>query len=97
VVLVEIRLALVEPGPRPRLAAAPAGDLVEGRRPVRFAGEWADTPVLRGEPVAGLTAAGPVVFELPDATFVVPPDWNADVDEAGTIHARRRRSAGERP
>jgi N-methylhydantoinase A len=90
VVLVHIRLALVAPGPRPRPAAAPPGRLQEGSRSVRFAGEWVQTPVLRGEPPAGLEADGPAVFELPEATFVVPPGWQAAVDNAGTIHARRR-------
>jgi N-methylhydantoinase A len=93
VVLVHIRLALVAPGPRPRPAAAPAGRLQESSRSVRFDGKWAQTPVLRGVPHAGLTAEGPVVFELPEATFVVPPCWDAEVDSAGTIHARRRAGA----
>jgi N-methylhydantoinase A len=87
VVLVDIRLALVSPGPRPRLAAAPAGHLRAGERPVRFAGEWLQTPILHGEPPAGHEAEGPVVFELPEATFVVPPGWRTEVDDAGTIVA----------
>ncbi|HEY7456777.1 MAG TPA: hydantoinase/oxoprolinase family protein [Solirubrobacterales bacterium] len=87
VVLVHIRLALVAPGPHPRPAAAAAGDLREYRREVRFDGEWVETPVLRDEPAAGLRADGPVVFELPEATFVVPPGWRAEVDAAGTIQA----------
>ena len=33
-------------------------------------------------------AAGPVVFELPEATLVLPPGWEAGVDEHGTIIAR---------
>jgi N-methylhydantoinase A len=86
VVLVHIRLALVAPGPTPRLAAAPRGQAEESVRQVRFGGEWLETPVLRGEPGAGLAATGPLVFELPEATLVVPPDWGAEVDEAGTIH-----------
>jgi N-methylhydantoinase A len=87
VVLVHIRLALVTPGPRPRPTAAPAGRLREDSRPVRFEGEWVRTPVLRGEPAAGLAAAGPVVIELPESTFVVPPGWRAEVEETGTIVA----------
>lgn len=87
VVLVHIRLALVAPGPRPRPAAAPRGALERGERPVRFAGEWVETPILRGEPAAGTEAEGPVVFELPEATFVVPPRWSAEVDDTGTIVA----------
>ena len=90
VMLVHIRLALVEPGPRPQLAAATAGELDEGARSVRFDGEWIETPVLRGEPPAGLSSEGPVVFELPESTFVVPPGWRTDVDGAGTIHAEVR-------
>jgi N-methylhydantoinase A len=88
VVLVDIRLALVVPGPEPRPAAASAGQLEEGTRPVRFEGKPIETAILRGEPAAGTRAAGPVVFELPEATLVLPPGWAAEVDEAGTIVAR---------
>ena len=87
VVLVNIGVAMVSPGPRPRPTAAVGAAPPEGSRRVRFGGGWADTPVLRGEPAAGAEARGPVVFELPEATFVVPPGWSARVDEAGTIVA----------
>jgi N-methylhydantoinase A len=90
VMLVHIRLALVAPGPRPQPAAAPQGRLERLSRPVRFAGEWVETPILRGEPPAGLAAHGPVVFELPEATFVVPPGWHAEVDATGTIQGTCR-------
>jgi N-methylhydantoinase A len=88
VVLVDIRLALVVPGPQPLPTAAPAGGLERGSRSVRFDGEWIETPVLRGDPAAGTGAEGPVVFELPEATLVLPPGWTAEVDQAGTIVAR---------
>jgi N-methylhydantoinase A len=87
IVLVHIRLAIVAPGPRLEPAAATAGRLAESSRRVRFGGEWKETPVLRGEPAAGTSASGPVVFELPEATFVLPPGWMAEVDSAGTIRA----------
>jgi N-methylhydantoinase A len=90
VVLVHIRLALVEPGPRPQLSAAVEGQLVEGSRPVRFSSKWIETPTLRGEPPAGLETEGPIVFELPEATFVVPPGWRTEVDDTGTIVAEGR-------
>jgi N-methylhydantoinase A/oxoprolinase/acetone carboxylase beta subunit len=78
---------MVVAGPRPALAAARGGDLAETGRPIRFRGEWLETPVLRGEPATGLSAEGPVVFELPEATFVVPPGWSARVEKTGTIAA----------
>jgi N-methylhydantoinase A len=88
VVLVDIDLALVVPGPTPRPAAADASALERSSRPVSFDGEWIETPVLRGEPTAGSEAEGPVVFELPEATFVLPPGWRTRVDTHGTIEAR---------
>jgi N-methylhydantoinase A len=88
VVLVDIRLAMVAPGPEPRPVAAPSGHLEESARPVHFDGEWVETPVLRGEAAAGTRAEGPVIFELPEATLVLPPGWQAGVDDAGTIVAR---------
>jgi N-methylhydantoinase A len=94
VVLVHIRLALVAPGPRPRLSAAADGDVEEGSRQVRFDGKWIETPILRGEPAAGFGTEGPVVFELPEATFVVPPGWRTRVDDTGTIHAGRAAAKG---
>jgi N-methylhydantoinase A len=94
VVLVDIRLALIIDGPDPRPAAAAEGSVEESTRRIRFADEWIDTPVLRGEPEAGRTATGPVVFELPEATLVLPPSWSANVDEFGSILSTRSTSAG---
>jgi N-methylhydantoinase A len=88
VVLVHIRIAMVTPGARPHPTAVTEERLAESSRRVRFGGEWIDAPVLRGEPAAGRRAQGPVVFELPETTLVVPPGWDLEVDEAGTIHAR---------
>ncbi len=95
VVLVDIRLALIIDGPDSRPAAASEGSVEESSRKVRFGSEWIDTPVLRGEPEAGRHAEGPVVFELPEATLILPPSWNAGVDEHGTILATRTPSEGE--
>ncbi len=87
VVLVDIDLALVVPGPSPQPVAA-SGTLGRASRPVLFEGEWIETPILRGEPPADDEAEGPAVFELPEATFVVPPGWNTKVDNHGTLIAR---------
>jgi N-methylhydantoinase A len=86
VVLVHIRLAMVTPGARPGPSTA-AGAVERGSRQVRFDGEWLETPVLRGEPSAGTEAEGPIVFELPQTTLVLPPGWHAEVDGTGTIRA----------
>jgi N-methylhydantoinase A len=88
VVLVDVDLALVVPGPAAHPAAADEGALERGSRPVLFDGEWVETPVLRGEPPVGTEAEGPVVFELPEATLVLPPGWSTRVDQHGTIVAR---------
>jgi N-methylhydantoinase A len=88
VVLVDVDLALVVPGRQPRPVAAGEGAVAESTRRVRFGDEWIETPVLRGEPAAGYEAEGPVVFELPEATFVVPPGWSTRVDQHGTIVGR---------
>jgi N-methylhydantoinase A len=87
--LVNVRLAMVSPGPEPRPAAASEGELEESQREARFGGEWQAAKVLRGEPAAGISVSGPAIFELPEATFVLPPAWSAQVDGAGTILAGR--------
>jgi N-methylhydantoinase A len=91
VVLVHIRVAMVSPGPRPRPAAPTAPTAAEFSREVHFGGEWMEARVIRGEPAAGFAAGGPIVFELPEATFVVPPGWSTRVDETGTIVAEAAR------
>jgi N-methylhydantoinase A len=87
--LVNVRLAMVEPGPQLKPRAADSGVLDESTREARFGDEWIEAKVLRGEPSAGLSANGPLVFELPEATLVLPPGWSAEVDESGTIVATR--------
>jgi N-methylhydantoinase A len=86
--LVTIRVAAVEPGPEPRASAAADGNIAESERDARFDGSWVRTRALRGEPGPGFAAEGPCVFELPEATLVIPPGWSASVDAAGTITAQ---------
>ena len=90
--LVHIGLGMVVPGPRPRPPAAAVGTLSESGRSARFGGEWLGARVLRGEPPAGVRAEGPTIFELPESTLVLPSGWRAEVDDAGTIVARRSAS-----
>jgi N-methylhydantoinase A len=88
--LVTIRVSAYEPGPEPQPLAAQGEAPAEGERRARFGGDWLTTRVVRGEPAAGFSADGPCVFELPEATLVLPPGWSASVDEAGTIKAEAR-------
>jgi N-methylhydantoinase A len=87
--LVTIRVAAFEAGPEPKPRAATGDGRAEATREAWFGGAWLPTRVLRGEPEAGFAAQGPCVFELPEATLVLPPGWRARVDDAGTITADR--------
>jgi N-methylhydantoinase A len=88
--LVTIRVSAFESGPDPKPRAAGGSELGQSEREARFGGDWLATRVLRGEPAAGFETEGPCVFELPEATLVLPPGWRASVDEAGTITADAR-------
>jgi N-methylhydantoinase A len=50
-----------------------------------FGGRPLDTEVLRGPAVPGERCVGPAVWELPEATAVVPPGWAGSVDVHGTL------------
>jgi N-methylhydantoinase A len=89
--LVNVRVALTVPGPSPEPRAAEAGGPERRTRQAQFGGEWTEATVLRGEPGAGAEAEGPCIFELPEATLVLPPGWLATVDGRGTIAAERAR------
>ena len=69
--------------------SAGVAEPVRGRRRCWFAGRWVEAEVLRGEPPAGLRAAGPCIFELPETTFVLPPGLHVEVDAHGTLVAER--------
>jgi N-methylhydantoinase A len=85
--LVDVRVAMVAPGPELRPVAAAGGTIEKGTRRARFDGGWVEAGTVRGEPPAGFAAEGPAIFELPDATLALPPGWRAEVDDAGTIVA----------
>lgn len=87
--LVDIRLAMVMPGPEPQPRASTEAKLEEGTRQAWFGEDRLETRIIRGDAPAGQTAEGPVVFELGEATLVLGPGWSAEVDDAGTVVARR--------
>ena len=75
---------LIDPdGRRATLAAA-----MVGRRPVRFAGQWHDTPVYRRELLPlDLALSGPAVIGQMDATTVLHPGDHAVGDPYGNLIA----------
>jgi N-methylhydantoinase A len=88
--LVNIRVAVAVPRPSPEPEAAAVGEPERRMRRARFGGDWIEAAVMRGEPEAGARVEGPSIFELPEATLVVPPGWRAEVDRRGTIVAERQ-------
>ena len=82
--LVTVRVAAVLPGAEPPPAAAEPAER-RGTRRALFDGDWLDT-VVCGPGDAELD--GPVIFELPGATLVVPPGWRARADADGVALER---------
>jgi len=88
--LVNVRVSAIAERAAPQVASAPsAGGLERATRGARFGQDMLETRVLRGVPLAGERCAGPAVWELPDATVVVPPGWAGTVDEHGTLVLER--------
>jgi N-methylhydantoinase A len=82
--LVTIRVAAALPGAEPPPAAVGPAER-RGTRQALFGGAWLDTAVLGpGE----AEVDGPVIFELPGATLVVPPGWWARSDADGVVMER---------
>jgi N-methylhydantoinase A len=89
--LVSVRLVATVPGTRPELReTAPHHAEEAGYREANFDGLW--TPVLvldRTRMGTGSKVAGPAIVEFPEATCVVRPGWQGDVDEVGTLVLER--------
>jgi N-methylhydantoinase A len=89
--LVNVRVSAV--AERAAAGAAGAGTAPGGlertARMARFDGVALELEVMRGVPAAGERCAGPAVWELPDATVVVPPGWAATVEEHGALVLER--------
>ncbi len=87
--LVNLRLALTVPRPRPSfsaVASAPVG--TPGGRDVWFpAGGYVRSPVYdRSQLVPGMAFDGPAIVEQMDATTVIPPSARCRIDDAGNLH-----------
>jgi N-methylhydantoinase A len=89
--LVSVRVAAIEEGAKPVIAGDRNGQMTHRTREAVFGGSRLQTKVVRGEPVSGDELDGPAIWELGDATIVVPPGWNAGVRAEGTLLLERRR------
>jgi N-methylhydantoinase A len=87
--LVNVRVSAIEERVHAAAGPAPQGRLDRGGRTALFDGVPLETATLRGPAVPGESCAGPAVWELPEATAVVPPGWGGTVDEHGTLVLER--------
>ena len=99
--LVNIRLTAIGaiPPVGVRESPAPAGtDPVKGRREAWFRGHGAVTAAVyvRARLPAGLEIAGPAVIESLESTILVPPAWQARMNDNGFVLLRRRHHGGDR-
>jgi N-methylhydantoinase A len=90
--VVSLRLSATIPGARAaRGQPPPPRPARPGPPPAWFDRGWHDVPVhdrrLMGR---GSEVKGPAVVEFPEATCIVRPLWNGDVDPNGTLVLRRR-------
>jgi N-methylhydantoinase A len=71
----------------PQVSAAPRPEPIEVRRV--FHREWMETPVyVRDGLGRGTVIEGPSVVEQLDATTLIPPGWEAEVDAIGSMVLR---------
>jgi N-methylhydantoinase A len=87
--LVNVRVSAVQERLAATAMGAAPGPLERGRRAAIFDGSSLETTVLRGPAVAGERCAGPAIWELPEATVVIPPGWGGAVDQHGTLALER--------
>ena len=91
--LVAVRLVSLGKIDKPRLgfAADDGAPLLIETRPVWFGDGWTECPVLnRAGMKAGERCEGPAIVEEEGGTSVVPPEWNLQVHESGSLDCRRR-------
>ena len=89
--LVSVRLVATVPGSQPELRETSTEQAEEaGCRRANFDGLWTPVPVLdRTRMGTGSKLAGPAIVEFPEATCVVRPEWQGDIDEVGTLVLER--------
>lgn len=84
--LVTLRVTLTVPGETPEITHHGTAATPTGHREASFGGEFRETPVYDRERVpVGAEIGGPAIFEGGESTVVVPPDWDVEVDDRGTL------------
>jgi N-methylhydantoinase A len=84
--LVTLRASATIPGDPPKIAHEGSGDARRGTRQAAFGDERVETPVYDRTGLAvGTTLSGPAIVAGGESTVVVPPSWDATVDEQGTL------------
>jgi len=96
--LVSVRVTAVGLIPPLTIGTAPAppnGDAVKARRQVWFRGTGAVEATVydRRRMPAGLLTPGPAVIESLESTILVPPGWQARMDDNGFVHLTRRQGS----
>ncbi len=90
--LVTIRVSAMVPGADVSLgeATANAADGAQtSRRTATVNGEQLEMQVFGQPPEPGTKIEAPAIVELAESTLLVPPGWEGDVDDTGTIQLRR--------
>ncbi len=76
--------------PRQRMGSADASAAILARRRAAFGGKFRPTPIYVREKLrAGNRVGGPAIIAEYSATTVVPPGWNARVDEDENVMVNR--------
>ncbi len=88
--LVTIRVTATLPGVDvPLVGAADAAEVERSRRQATLGGERVELDVFQGAPPPGSEIEGPAVVELAEATLLVAPGWDGEVDGSGSVRLKR--------
>ena len=87
--LINIRVTALRPLERPELNRSAAGKGAAKIRQAYFGAEWLRCRVWQRGQLGGAAVDGPAVIEEDEATTVVPPGWQACLDETGNLWLQR--------
>jgi N-methylhydantoinase A len=88
--VITLRVSAVRPSETPVLSHGGTRPEPVGHRKVRFGDGGHETPVYDRERVpTGTDVEGPAVLAGTESTVVVPPGWDAGVDDRGTLRLER--------